>query len=169
MIDKLEEYGLKFLRFIKLSKIADLYEEHKEGMRYLIFGVLSTIVNIVVAELSYDLFFRTLDELIRVNLSTILSIIAAWIFAYITNKLYVFDSKTENITELLKEILSFVGCRAITALVEIVMMNVFVTKLHFKYLLMKIITNIVVIILNFVFSKLIIFKEKGENNEKKIE
>ena len=169
MFDKLEEYGLKFLRFKKKKKIADLYEAHKEGMRYLIFGVLSTIVNIIVATLSYYLFFRTLDEGIRVNLSTILSIIAAWIFAYITNKLYVFDSKTENIAELLKEILSFVGCRAITALVEIIMMNVFVTKLHFNYLLMKIVTNIVVIILNFVFSKLIIFKKKGENNEESIE
>jgi len=163
MIDKIEELGLKILRKIKLGKLADIYEAHKEGMRYLVFGVLTTIVNIVVAAITYYFMFTKLSEELRVNLSTIIAIIAAWLFAYITNKIYVFDSKTNNIKELLKEIVSFVSCRAVTGIVEIVLMNLFVTIMQFNYMLMKIIVNIIVIVLNFVFSKLFIFKKEKKN------
>ena len=166
MIDKLEEFCLNILRKIKLGKVADLYMQHQEGMRYLVFGALSTVVNIVTAAFTYYVMFSSITENIRVNLSTIISIIAAWIFAYVTNKLYVFDSKTETIKELLKEIASFAGCRTVTAIVEIVIMNVCVTRLHWNYMLMKIIANIIVILLNFVFSKLIIFKNDDNKKEK---
>lgn len=162
MIDKIEEFVLKILRKIKLGKLADIYEEHKEGMRYLIFGVLTTLVNIVVSAIMYYLVFVKLPEEIKVNLSTIIAIIAAWIFAYVTNKLYVFDSKTNNKKELIKEIISFISCRGVTAIVEIVLMNIFVTMLQFNYILMKIIVNIIIIVLNFIFSKLFIFKKKVE-------
>lgn len=165
MIDKIETFSLNILRKIKLGKLADIYLEHKEGMRYLVFGVLSTIVNIVTAGITYYVLFINLPDEWKVNLSTIIAIIAAWIFAYITNKLYVFDSKTNSKKELIKEIVSFISCRGITAIVEVVLMNVFVTMLHFNYMIMKIIANIIVIILNFVFSKLFIFKNrKGEEN-----
>ena len=166
MIDKIEEWCLNILRKIKLGKLADIYVEHKEGMRYLVFGVLSTLVNIVTAGITYYLLFASLPEEVKVNLSTIIAIIAAWIFAYVTNKIYVFDSKTEGVKELLKEIFSFLSCRTVTAIVEIVLMNIFVTSLHFNYMLMKIITNIIVIILNFVFSKLIIFKKPKGGEER---
>ena len=166
MIDKIEEWCLNILRKIKLGKLADIYVEHKEGMRYLVFGVLSTLVNIVTAGITYYLLFASLPEEVKVNLSTIIAIIAAWIFAYVTNKIYVFDSKTEGVKELLKEIFSFLSCRTVTAIVEIVLMNIFVTSLHFNYMLMKIITNIILIILNFVFSKLIIFKKPKGGEER---
>ena len=160
MIDKIEEFVLKILRKIKLGKLADIYEGHKEGMRYLVFGVLSTLVNIVVSAIMYYIIFAKLPEELKVNLSTVIAIIAAWIFAYVTNKLYVFDSKTNCKKDLIKEIVSFISCRGVTAIVEIVLMNVLVTVLQFNYMLMKIIVNIIVIILNFVFSKLIIFKRQ---------
>jgi len=162
MIDKIENFCLNILRKIKLGKLADIYEEHREGMRYLVFGALSTVVNIVVAGLTYYVVFASLAEELKVNLSTIIAIIAAWIFAYVTNKLYVFESKTETRKDLIKEIISFIGCRIITAIVEVIFMNIFVTKLQFNYMLMKIISNIIVIILNFIFSKLLIFKNKKE-------
>ena len=160
MVDKIEEFFLKIIRKIGLGKLADLYEEHKEGMRYLLFGVLTTLVNIVVSAFTYYIVFKNLSEEIKVNLSTIIAIIVAWIFAYITNKLYVFESKTSNFKELMKEIISFIGCRLATAIVEIGLMNLLVTALQFNYMLMKILVNIYIIILNFIFSKLIIFKKK---------
>lgn len=159
MIDKIENFCLNILRKIKLGKLADIYEAHKEGMRYLIFGALTTVVNIIVAGFTYYVLLNNFKESIRVNISTILAIIAAWIFAYITNKIYVFDSKTDKLRQLLREIISFIGCRILTAIIEIIIMNIFVTKLQFNYLLMKIISNIIVIILNFIFSKLFIFKK----------
>jgi putative flippase GtrA len=81
-------------------------------------------------------------------------------FAYLTNKLFVFQSKTNGIKELLKEMCSFIGCRLVTAVVEVVMMMVTVGFWKWNSILMKIVTNIVVMILNFIFSKIIIFKNK---------
>lgn len=109
MIDKIELFFLNLLRKIKLGKLAEIYEEHKEGMRYLIFGVLTTIVNIAISAVFYYFVLAKLSESIKVNISTIIAILAAWIFAYVTNKIYVFNSKTNNMKELLKEIVSF--CR----------------------------------------------------------
>ncbi len=163
MIDKLEQFFLQVARKIKLGKLADLYEEHREGMRYLVFGVLTTLVNIVVSALLYYTILHQLPESLKVNISTIIAILAAWLFAYVTNKLYVFDSKTNSMKELLQEIISFVSCRIVTAIVEVWLMDWLVTKLGLHYMGMKIIVSIIIIVLNFVFSKLIIFK-KGEKN-----
>ncbi len=163
MIDKIEAFCLKMLRNIKLGKLADWYEKHQEGMRYLVFGVLTTVVNIVVAAFTYYVLFFKLAEELKVSLSTAIAIVAAWIFAYVTNKLYVFDSKTNTLKEWLKEIASFIGCRLITAVIEIGLMNWLVTGLQFNYMVMKIVVSVMIIILNFIFSKLLIFK-KGEKN-----
>lgn len=166
MIDKIEEFCLNILKKIGFKKLANWYIEHQEGMRYLIFGVLTTIVNIITAAVTYYFIFANFSEEWKVNLSTIIAIIVAWIFAYVTNKLYVFDTMTSNWKELLKEIVSFISCRIVTAIIEIALMNVFVTVLMFHYMMMKIVISVIVIILNYIFSKLFIFK-KGNNNHEK--
>lgn len=154
MIDKIEEFGLKILEKIHLKSLADWYRNHQEGMRYLIFGALTTLVNIVAYSILYYAF--------HINNAT--SNIIAWIigatFAYITNKLYVFNSKVNTKIELLKEILYFYGCRLLTLVIDEAIMIVTVDKFGWNALLMKIIANIIVIILNFVFSKILIFKKK---------
>ena len=154
MIDKIEELGLKILEKIHLKKLADLYRKHQEGMRYLVFGALTTLVNI----LAYSILFYAL----HINNAT--SNVIAWIvgatFAYITNKLYVFNSKVTNKKELLKEIVYFYGCRLLTLAVDEGIMILTVDKFGWNALLMKIIANIIVIILNFIFSKILIFKNK---------
>lgn len=154
MIDKLEDFCLKILEKIHLKKLADWYRKHQEGMRYLIFGALSTLVNILAYSLLYYSF----------HISNAISNVLAWIiaatFAYITNKLYVFGSKVDNKKELLKEIVYFYGCRLLTLAIDEGIMVVAVDKLGWNALLMKIIANIIVIILNFIFSKILIFKKK---------
>ena len=154
MIDKIEEFGLKILEKIHLKILADWYRSHQEGMRYLIFGALTTLVNIVAYSILYYVF--------HINNAT--SNIIAWIigatFAYITNKLYVFNSKVNTKIELLKEILYFYGCRLLTLVIDEAIMIVTVDKFGWNALLMKIIANIIVIILNFVFSKILVFKKK---------
>lgn len=160
MIDKIEEFALNILEKFKLKVLSDWYRKHKEGMRYLIFGVLSTLVNI----LTYAIFAKLIlngvaNDSLRVNISEIVAFIVALVFAYITNKIYVFNSKTDRIKELLKEIGSFTGCRIFTEVISILMMNMAVW-FSINDVIMKIVSNIVVIILNFVFSKLIIFKKK---------
>ena len=160
MIDKIEEFCLKILEKIGLKALANLYRKHQEGMRYLVFGALSTVVNIV----SYTLFAKLIlkgisNEVLIVNISEIIAFILAVLFAYITNKLYVFKSKTENLKKLIREILYFIGCRIFTEIISILMMNSAVW-FNINDVFMKIVSNIVVIILNFVFSKILIFKQK---------
>ncbi len=163
MIDKIEEFCLNILTKIGLKKLADWYKQHQEGMRYLVFGVLTTIINIITAAVTYYFIFANFSEEWKVNLSTIVAIIVAWIFAYVTNKLYVFNTRTSHWKELLKEMVSFISCRIVTAIVEIALMNILVTVLMFHYMVMKIVVSVIVIILNYIFSKLFIFK-KGNNN-----
>ncbi len=154
IIDKIEEFFLKIAEKIGLKKLTDWYRVHKEGMRYLVFGVLSTIINIIV--------FAICEKIL--HLSTIISNVIAWIiavlFAYVTNKLYVFDSKTTKKQELAKEILSFFSARIFTLVIETIFLKIVIDKLGFNEILMKIISNVIVIVLNYVFSKIFIFKEE---------
>lgn len=154
MIDKIEEFGLKVLEKLHLKKLADWYRKHQEGMRYLVFGALTTLVNIV----AYSILYYTL----HINNAT--SNVIAWImgatFAYVTNKLYVFNSKVNSKRELIKEIVFFYGCRLLTLAVDEGIMILTVDKFRWNAFLMKIVANIIVIILNFAFSKILIFKNK---------
>lgn len=131
-----------------------LFTKYKETIYYLVFGVLSTIVNIGV----YILCTRTLN--IDFIISNWIAWIAAVIFAYITNKFWVFESKKIQIKFLIKEFLSFVSCRIVSGIIEMFLMYVMISILSINDFVVKITTNIVVVILNFIFSKLIIFKEK---------
>ena len=153
IIDKIEEFFLKIIEKIGLRKVANIYIEHREGMRYLVFGALSTVINIVV--------FAICSKII--NFSTTTSNIIAWIiavlFAYITNKLWVFNSKNSGKKELLKEIISFYGARVVTLVLETAFLWIAIDKMGFNEILMKIISNIIVIILNYIFSKVFIFKK----------
>ncbi len=154
MIDKIEEFFLKILEKIHLKKLADWYRKHKEGMRYLIFGALTTLVNIVAYSVLYYI----------LHINNAISNVLAWVigatFAYITNKYYVFNSKVNTKKELFKEIAYFYGCRVLTLIIDEGIMIFTVDKLGWNAFLMKILANIIVIILNFIFSKILIFKKK---------
>ena len=102
MIDKIEDFGLMILEKIKLKKLADWYREHREGMRYLIFGALTTIVNILTYALLASVILKQIpSKEVVVNVSEIIAFIVALIFAYVTNKIYVFKSKTKGFKELI--------------------------------------------------------------------
>ena len=161
MVDKIEEIGLIILEKIGLKKLAEWYRNHQEGMRYLIFGGLATLVNILTYILFAVLILKSLpsQELI-VNISEIIAFIVSIIFAYVTNKIYVFKVKSKDLKDLIREITSFVGFRIFTEIISILMMNMSIW-FNINDIFMKIVSNIVVIILNFVFSKLIIFRKRG--------
>ena len=159
IIDKIEEFFLKILEKIHLKGLANWYRKYREAMRYLIFGALTTIVNIVVYTIFAKIILKGLsNESLRINVSEIISFVLAVLFAYVTNKLYVFDSKTDGKKQFLKEMLSFFSCRIFTEIISILMMNSAVW-FNINDVLMKVISNVVVIILNYVFSKIWIFKK----------
>lgn len=130
----------------------ELIRKYKETILYLVFGVLSTIVNIA----TYAFCSRILN--INFMISNIIAWFAAVIFAYITNKLFVFESKNTNIKFILKELTSFMSCRILSGTIELILMYIMINFMLINDFIVKIITNIVVVVLNFIFSKLIIFK-----------
>ncbi|EGT4222139.1 GtrA family protein, partial [Clostridioides difficile] len=123
------------------------------------FGAFITLVNIV----SYLFFTRVI--LFNFMVANALAWILAVLFAYVTNKFFVFESKNTNFIFLVKELLTFIGLRFISGLVEMIIMYVMVDLLFINDFLTKIATNIIVIVLNYIFSKLLIFKKT--NNLKK--
>lgn len=134
--------------------ITNLIKKYKSLISYGIFGVLTTIVNLVVYNLCYY----------QLGISNTLSNVVAWIlavaFAYFTNKLWVFESKSWSLEVLKREVPAFVSCRLATGIMDIVIMFICVDLLGWHAMLMKIISNVLVIILNYIFSKLVIFKNK---------
>lgn len=140
------------------------YNKYKEVINYLIFGVLTTLVNFIV--------YIGLAKGLNVNemLANIVAWILSVIFAYITNKLYVFESKTENLQQIIREFTSFVACRLFSGILDIVSFYIFVTILNINDILAKVIVSVVVVILNYVFSKIFIFKkQKNKTDGKKDE
>ena len=125
----------------------------REIVDYFIFGVFATIANLVTFNLC-DLWF-----LMPTWLSTTIAWFAAVIFAYFTNKVFVFHSKTTGLKELLREAGMFFGARALTYLIDLGGMILLVDWLHVSGGISKILCNIIVLILNYVFSKLFIFNK----------
>ncbi|WP_369900907.1 GtrA family protein [Bacillus manliponensis] len=125
----------------------------KELISYLVFGVLTTAINIV----SYAFLTKIvhMDYLIANTIAWVLSII----FAFVTNKLYVFNQRETK--GILKEFLSFLFFRSLSYILDILMMIALVELLRADDLLAKIVTNIFVILFNYVASKYIIFKRQN--------
>ena len=137
-----------------MKMIIELMKKYKSFIAYAVFGVFTTIVNIV----TYNVCYFNLD------ISNTLSNIAAWVlavtFAYLTNKVWVFDSKSWKWQVLRKEIPAFISCRLATGVMDLIIMFVCVDLMGWNAMLMKMISNVLVIVLNYVFSKLVIFKKK---------
>ena len=138
-----------------MQKIMDLFNKYKEVIMYLIFGVLTTVVSLV----SYYLLTITVlnpESGLQLQIANILSWILSVAFAYITNRKYVFESKSNNYV---KEITSFVGGRVATLLMDMLIMFVFVTLLKFNDKLFKLVSQVVVIVANYIISKIFVFKK----------
>ena len=128
----------------------NLYKKYKEIINYLIFGGLTTVVSIVTYALFAKVFY--IDYLI----SNVLSWVLAVLFAYITNKIFVFESKSKKNV---KEITSFFFFRIISLVIEMIILYIFVDMLHIDDLITKIIAQVIVIVANYVFSKVFVFKK----------
>lgn len=142
----MEFHGLRILK--------PFYLKHREGLLYLFFGGLTFFVSIV----TYGFFNIVcgLNEL----LANILSWFIAVYFAYITNRNYVFRVKYNNLKRDFEQMKDFLGARILTLLLEEGILFVFITKLSFESMLVKIFAQFMVIITNYILSKAYIFKQK---------
>lgn len=131
----------------------NLYKKYKEVILYLLFGVLTTILNILVFWLCNDI------VKIEYKISNIIAWILSVLFAFITNKLIVFKSKNHSKKETTKEALSFLAARIFSLIVDMALMVIMIDMMSLNSLIAKMIANVVVVIINYILSKFLIFRK----------
>ena len=139
-----------------LDKIKKLYKKYDEIVNYLIVGALTTLITL----LSYYFFVSTFlnpNIAFQLQIANVLSWIIGVSFAYVTNRIFVFKSKNKNIKS---ELFKFFSSRISTLLFDMLFMCLFVTIFGFNDKIMKIISNIFIIVLNYILSKLFVFNRK---------
>lgn len=137
------------------SELISTYKKYKEVLNYIIFGILTTAVNWIVFQIFIEVFS------LNWSIANVIAWICAVIFAYITNRKYVFESVSLNV---FKEFLVFVQFRLISLLLEMLIMFILIEVISLAPFASKIITAVVVVIANYIFSKAIIFRERGTKN-----
>ncbi|MBP5291787.1 MAG: GtrA family protein [Lachnospiraceae bacterium] len=138
-----------------INKILTFLEKYinRETISYLFFGVVTTIVN-------YSSYFGLRFFNVHYLVANTIAWIAAVTTSYVTNKLWVFHSKSWESSVVLREIVLFAGARVLSLGLETIFMALTVELLHFDDRIMKLIAEVFVVIINYIFSKLIIFKKK---------
>lgn len=133
--------------------IRRLYEKHRDIIPYGVFGVLTTIINWVTYKLAYGI----------VGIPNVPSTCIAWLlavlFAFITNKLWVSNSKSFDRNIVTKEAIRFFSARIVTGVLDVVIMWLAVDVMSLNTDFLKIISNIIVVILNYIASKFVVFRK----------
>lgn len=137
-----------------INNLKEIFNKHKEMILYIFFGGLTTLINLI----SYFICYKQL------GISNVVSNVIAWIlsvvFAFNTNKIWVFESKSWKKEIVFKELISFISVRLLTGFVDTAIMYVGVDLFKFNGLIMKILSNVIVLVSNYLGSKLFIFKKK---------
>ncbi len=129
----------------------------REFITYGVFGVLTTLVNILIFKLLFE------NLAVAYGIANIVAVLAAKVFAYITNKLFVFRSHCTNLKELFLEIVKYVFARGFTGLIDIFGMFFAVEVLHADEMITKYIIQVIVIILNYILGKKVVFKKHDKS------
>lgn len=140
-------------------KIKDILTNklNKEVITYILAGVATTLVNWIVYFVFKNFFSPTVSNIIAWALSVV--------FAYAVNSRFVFDAETVSAVGEIKMFAEFVLARVASGVIESISILVFVEKLMFNDLIIKILVSVFVIVFNYVVSKLWIFKRKGEEDK----
>ena len=141
-----------------MIKLKNLYKKYKEIINYLIIGGLTTVVSLATFYI-VRIFFLTNDTQLDIQISNIISWFFAVLFAFITNKKYVFESKKEG-KEKLIEMIKFYLSRITTLLIDMATMWLLTAPLNINDKISKIIVQFIIVVLNYVFSKLFVFKKE---------
>jgi len=126
---------------------------NRETISYLFFGVLTTGIN-------FGIYWLCIEVNIAYWISTIIAWVIALIFAFVTNKIFVFESTDMESGVILKEAISFVAARSVSGLCDLGFMIFAVEIIQMDKLIAKIITNVFVVVINYLFSKLVVFKKR---------
>lgn len=137
-----------------IEKIKALVVKHWEVLSYLFFGVLTTVVNYVVFALAVQLLS------VSATVGNVIAWVVAVAFAYLTNKPFVFRSHDWSAKTVVPELGKFLSCRIGSGVMETVIIMIAVDILGGNKYLWKLLTNVLVVILNYIGSKLLVFRKK---------
>ncbi len=162
-------------------KVKELYTKHKEIINYLIFGVLTTVVDFAVYTPLTAIFgadYKIAGVIPWYIVTSVIAWVAAVLFAYVTNKRWVFEEKDWSLRTVARELPTFAGGRVVTLLIQLFLMWLMIDLTHLDktWLLtwgsgligqkgdfaVKAIVAVVVVVLNYVISKLFVFKKKEQ-------
>lgn len=140
-----------------MEKIKELIKKvcTKEVILYIVFGVLTTLVSLVTYKLCVVTFLNA-ENALQLQIANIIAWIVSVAFAYVTNRKFVFESKNSN---KLQEASKFVTSRIATLLMDMLIMFIGVTLLKFNDGIIKLVSQVVIIVANYVFSKIFVFKK----------
>ena len=137
-----------------LNQFRSLWEKYRSILIYIIFGVLTTAVN-------YLVYIPCLNLLgLSASVSNVIAWCVAVLFAFLTNKPFVFESKDWSAKTVVPEFTKFVGTRVASGLLETLILLVAVDMLGWNGVIWKLVTNVIVVILNYIGSKLLVFRRK---------
>lgn len=136
------------------EKLKALFSQYYDLITYLVFGVLTTVVNYLVYLPCYNLLA------LSASVSNMIAWVAAVAFAFLTNKPFVFRSHDWSREVVVPELVKFVGCRVGSGLLETGILLLAVDLLHWDGNIWKLVTSVLVVIINYVGSKLLVFKKK---------
>lgn len=137
-----------------IQKIRALVHQYWDILTYLVFGVLTTIVNYLVYLPVYNILGFS------ASVSNIIAWVVAVAFAYLTNKPFVFRSHDWSAKTVIPELTKFVSCRVASGAAETVILLVTVDLLHWNGNIWKLITQVLVVFMNYFASKFLVFKKK---------
>lgn len=136
-----------------MAKLRALLNQYWDILVYLVFGVLTTVVN-------YLVYLPLLNLGLSATVSNVIAWAAAVVFAYVTNKPFVFRSHDWSVKTVVPELTRFVGCRVGSGVVETLIIMVTVDILGWNGMIWKLVTSVLVVILNYIGSKLLVFTGK---------
>ena len=141
------------------KKLMNLYQKNKEIINYLVVGVFGTVISIA-----------SFAILMNIGVETVLSNVISWIITvivmYVMNRYFVFMKHAKDFAAILREIISFVSARIFTLLLETLIVWLGIDVMHLNAIIIKTFAQILVIVLNYVFSKLFIFRNTDKSDNK---
>lgn len=132
-----------------IKRCLNLYKKNKQVINYLIVGALATFISIG----SFAIYQTIINNYI---INIILSWCTAVVFAYFTNRIFVFETKN---TKILPEFIKFISCRLLTLDSEVLVMWILVDLIEINELISKVLVQFIVIVLNYILSKIFVFKK----------
>lgn len=144
-----------------MGRIKELWTKHRSVLLYVIFGGLTTLVDWCVRFALYWGFAGPMEQYpLLLHAFDVVAWVCAVLFAFVTNRIWVFDSKKHGFVPVMGELFSFAGGRVLTLLLQELLMFVFCTLLKFNEYLITVIAAVLVVILNYFISKFFVFRKK---------